>query len=98
MKSAGQDFVVLKATEGDTFVDPQFAASRAAAHAAGLVVGLYHFARAGDAGTEAAFFAGTVGALQAGEFAALDWEVPAADPVGWCTAWLGAVRGRLGVT
>src|SRR5947209_3282825 len=98
MKSAGHDFVVLKVSEGTGFVDPQFAASRAAAHAAGLVVGLYHFARAGDAGTEAAFFAGTVGSLAPGEFAVLDWEVPAADPVGWCTAWLTAVRGQLGVT
>jgi GH25 family lysozyme M1 (1,4-beta-N-acetylmuramidase) len=97
VKAAGLDFVVLTATEGVGFVDRQCTSSRARAHAAGLVVGLYHFARAGDPGAEADFFTGTVGGLVAGEFAVLDWEVAAADPAGWCTAWLAAVRSRLGV-
>lgn len=95
--AAGHQFAVIKATEGVGFVDPQLAANRAGAHAAGLAVGLYHFARAGNPAAEAAYFTGVTGQLQAGEFAVLDWEVPAADPVGWCTAWLAAVRGQLGM-
>jgi hypothetical protein len=60
-------------------------------------VGLYHFARAGDARAEAAAFARAVGSLQPGEFAVLDWEVSAPDPVSWCATWLTAARDALGV-
>jgi lysozyme len=96
VRAAGLGFVVLKATEGTTERDPECAASRGRAHAAGLVVGLYHFARAGDPVEEAAWFAATVGPLAPGEFAVLDWEV-AGDPVAWSVRWLAAVRDRLGV-
>lgn len=97
VRRSGRRFVVIKATEGTGFTDPQFAASRSRAHAAGLVVGLYHVARAGDARAEAASFAQAVGHLRPGEFAALDWEVSAPDPAGWCASWLTAIRDALGV-
>ena len=97
VRSSGRGFVVVKATEGTSFTDPRFAGSRTRAHAAGLIVGLYHFARAGDAGAEAATFTRAAGDLQPGEFAVLDWEVTAPDPVGWCATWLTAVRAALGV-
>jgi lysozyme len=96
VRAAGRQFVVLKATEGTTWRDPECAASRGRAHAAGLVVGLYHFARAGDPVEEAAWFATATGPLAPGEFAVLDWEVDG-EPVGWAARWLGAVRDRLGV-
>lgn len=41
----GIDFVVLKATEGSTFVDSEFAANLAEARAAGLLVAAYHYQR-----------------------------------------------------
>jgi GH25 family lysozyme M1 (1,4-beta-N-acetylmuramidase) len=94
---AGHQFVALKVTESTNYVDPTFSARRAAAHAAGLVVGLYHFARAGNAAGEAAWFLKQLGQVQRGEFLVLDWEVPAADPVGWCRAWLEAVRAATGI-
>lgn len=97
VRRSGRSFVVVKATEGTGWTDPEFAASRSRAHDAGLVVGLYHFARAGDARVEAAAFAGAVGHLLAGEFAVLDWEVSAPDPVDWCAAWLTATGDALGV-
>lgn len=97
VRSAGLEFVVLKATEGVGYQDPRCAASRARAREAGLVVGLYHFARAGDPVAEADFFARSTGGLAPGEFAVLDWEVPAADPVGWCAAWLHTAAQRLAV-
>lgn len=97
VRGSGRRFVVVKATEGTGWTDPRCAPTRSGAHAAGLVVGLYHFARAGDPAAEAAAFAGAVGPLHPGEFAVLDWEVRARDPVGWCTAWLAATRAALGV-
>lgn len=97
VKASGIGFAVVKATEGVGFTDPLFAAYRRQARAAGLIVGIYHFARAGDAAAEAAYFLRVVGALQPGEFLVLDWEVPATDPPGWCKAWLDAVHAATGV-
>lgn len=42
----GIDFVVLKATEGSTFIDPEFTANLDEARAAGLLVAAYHYVRA----------------------------------------------------
>jgi len=49
VKAAGIDYVMIKATEGVNYVDLCFAANTAAAIAAGLPVGVYHFLRAGSA-------------------------------------------------
>lgn len=96
--AAGNSFVVAKATEGVGFVDAQFKANRTKAHAAGLIFGAYHFARAGDPVAEAAYFCGVVGSLQPNEFVVLDWEcVYSGDHVAWCRAWLDAVTAKLGV-
>ena len=94
-KAGGNSFVVIKATESTTFVDPSLATFRAQAHAAGLVVGFYHFARAGNAAAEAAFFVKAVGKLQPGEFLVLDQEVP--NTVAWCKTWLDTVYAATGV-
>ena len=42
---SGQQFAIVKATEGASYVNPYFAKDYAAAGAAGLVRGGYHFAR-----------------------------------------------------
>jgi GH25 family lysozyme M1 (1,4-beta-N-acetylmuramidase) len=76
--AAANQFVIIKATEGVGHVDPNFAANRAGAHAAGLgFVGLYHFAAPGidSASDEARHFLATVGPLQPGEKLFLDIEV-----------------------
>jgi GH25 family lysozyme M1 (1,4-beta-N-acetylmuramidase) len=44
-KAAGLRWLYHKATEGETFTDDQYASRRAAAAAAGLPFGAYHFAR-----------------------------------------------------
>ena len=90
---AGHMFAVVKATEGVGYTSPTFAAQRAGAHAAGLVVGLYHFGRFGPG--EAAYFLSVIGALQPGEFLVLDQEVPSS--IAWCKAWLDAVFAATGV-
>ncbi|WP_277668641.1 glycoside hydrolase family 25 protein [Caproiciproducens galactitolivorans] len=48
VKAAGIQFVMLKATEGVNYIDPCFKANAAAAIAAGLPIGVYHFLRAGS--------------------------------------------------
>ena len=42
----GIEFVFIKATEGATFVDPEFSANVAEARAAGQLVAAYHYVRA----------------------------------------------------
>lgn len=63
---AGDDvaFAYLKATEGTSFTDPRFIASREAARAAGLEVGSYHYFQLCSPGREQAdHFVETVGRL-----------------------------------
>src|SRR4051812_13705826 len=43
--ASGQRFALVKATEGDYYTNPFLTSDLNAAHAAGLVVGAYHFAR-----------------------------------------------------
>ena len=64
----------IKATEGNTFVDPQFVINRKNATDAGLMVIPYHFMRGQDALTQAKNFIKNAN-LQAGAPAMLDWEV-----------------------
>lgn len=45
-KREGINFVFIKATEGNTFVDSEFAANLAEARRAGLLVAAYHYVRA----------------------------------------------------
>lgn len=97
MRAGGLGFVIQKATQGIGYTDPTFAPRRAAARAAGLLDGAYHFANGGDVAAEADHFCDVVGPLTRGELVALDYEIHLADPVTWCLAWLRATRDRLGV-
>ena len=61
VKSDGQSYAFVKATEGSTFVNTKFVPDSTAAAAAGLKVGAYHYARpAGDAKKQAAHFASQI--------------------------------------
>jgi GH25 family lysozyme M1 (1,4-beta-N-acetylmuramidase) len=58
---AGFSFAIVKATEGLTFTDGQFAANVQNALAAGFVVAAYHFMHADqDGGDQAQFFLNTI--------------------------------------
>jgi lysozyme len=62
--AAGYAFAFIKATDGETYVDPLFAQNWAGAKAAGLLRGAYHFFRAeDDPQAQAQFFWQTVGTL-----------------------------------
>lgn len=82
-KTSGVAMVILKATQGSDEVDNTFAERRAAAQAAGLLVGAYHFCDGTDTGQQASHFLGTVGDLT-GLVLALDAE---ANPTSQVTAY-----------
>jgi hypothetical protein len=53
-KREGISYVILKATEGSTWTDPEFADNLAEARAAGLLVAAYHYQRPGSAAAQVA--------------------------------------------
>lgn len=60
-RSEGFDFVILKATEGNSFRDSKFAQNLANARAAGLLVAAYHYVRGNvSAASQAAHIANVV--------------------------------------
>jgi lysozyme len=106
MVAGGVQYVMLKATQGASFIDPCFHDWRARAQSVGLLVGAYHFLSPGIYGaTQYAHFARTVGDLKGMLVPALDIELdgPQRPPVGpaqfaatamaWC-ARLVASTGR----
>ena len=107
MRASGVTFAICKATDGPSGADATFAPKVAQLRAAGIVVGAYHFARAGDPVAQARHFAavaGAAGCLTSGALQpALDMEDAAvrghADS--FTTAFVAAVEnsgraGRLG--
>jgi GH25 family lysozyme M1 (1,4-beta-N-acetylmuramidase) len=103
--AAGKQFAMIKASESTDYVDPLYAANRAAAQAVGLWTGAYHFARpsagTSDAIAEADHFASVVHLGGGDLIPALDIEVtgglsPSALTA-WVTAWLQEASSRFGV-
>ena len=91
------DFVIVKATEGRTYVSPSFEKQYAAAKAAGRLLGIYHFAAVNEPEVEADFFLDTVGDRVGEAVLVLDWERAPLDDVDWCARWLQRVESRTGV-
>jgi GH25 family lysozyme M1 (1,4-beta-N-acetylmuramidase) len=86
VKASGVTAVIIKATEGADYTNPYFVQDRAAARAAGLKVGAYHFARPsrGGAWQEAQHFLAVAG--RGLDFYIDDSEDP--DAAGWdLRAW-----------
>jgi GH25 family lysozyme M1 (1,4-beta-N-acetylmuramidase) len=99
-------FVFLKATDDTDYVDPTFATNRAGAHANGLAVGAYHFARpdpsSGDAVHEARHFAAVADPRPGELLPVLDIEtkhhLDQDELTRWALRWTAEVRERTGVT
>ena len=95
----------MKVTEGQTYVDPAYAANHAGARAAGLPASAYHFARPmstrGDAVVQADWFVNSAALLPGDLVPALDLEqtggLSVSDLQAWVGAWLGEVTAKLGV-
>ncbi|MGZ8565979.1 MAG: glycoside hydrolase family 25 protein, partial [Actinomycetota bacterium] len=103
--ASGQRFAIAKATEGQTYVDPMYAANEAGATANGIVFGAYHFARPDDTTNDAILEADhfvDVAQLGPGHLIpVLDIErtggLSQTEVTAWILAWLGRVTERLGV-
>lgn len=77
------DFVIMKATQGDSYVDPEFKRNQAECRRLGIPCAFYHFADGGDLDGESNHFLKTVGDLRDGEIMFLDWEIEHDDPRLW---------------
>lgn len=106
VKAAGVQYVFLKATEGETYVDAMYASNRAGVKAIGLPCGAYHFFRPKvSVQAQVDNFVKTIGTLQPGDLppvldieAPEDWKGIAIDVrVKMITDWLTAVEKKLGV-
>lgn len=93
------DFLIVKATEDDDYVNPYMVSQAQATLGAGKRLGFYHFARPGDAAAQARYFVSAVGALRSRATLWLDWEANAVDQgPGWAKQFLDTVKSLTGST
>lgn len=92
------EFVIAKATEGTTYVNPDCDRVYRDARASGKKTGVYHFARQGDAIAQAKYFVDHISGYIGHSVLVLDYESSAVDQgVGWAKDWLDAVYNMTGV-
>ena len=91
----GADAVIVKATEGDWFVDGFCDPVIQQAIAADVPWGFYHFAGEGDANSEAAFFLDNCRNYFGQGIPVLDWE--GNQSVEWVNAFVEYVHAQTGV-
>ena len=78
-KAGGIVAVILKATQGTSFVDPTFASRVVEASGAGLLLGAYHFFDTADPTAQAGYFLATVARTGMQMLMALDFEPSATN-------------------
>jgi lysozyme len=90
------DGVIIKATQGTTFVDPDLVNNVQVfrpLESDSFFVGLYHFSDAGNPAAEAQHFLNSVWPLAAGEIVVLDFEDEIyANPGVWSWGWMLTVN------
>jgi lysozyme len=96
------DFVTIKATGGDGYVNPNWRNQLAEARNAGKLAGIYHFARDGftsaTAHSEAQWFIrNCADVLDGTVMVVLDWEGDNVGDVAYAKAWLDEVTAATGV-
>ena len=93
------DFVIVKATEDDDYVNPYTGSQAQATLGAGKRLGFYHFARPGDASEQAGYFVDAVRGYLGKATLWLDWEANAVEQgPGWAKTFLDTVRSLTGST
>lgn len=93
------DFVIVKATEDDDYVNPHMVSQANATLGASKRLGFYHFARPGDAAAQARLFVATVGSFRSKATLWLDWEDNAVPQgPGWAKTFLDTVKQLTGST
>lgn len=92
------DFVICKATEGTSYVNPDCDRVYQDAVKSGKKTGVYHYASGGDALAEAEFFVDNIGDYIGEAILVLDFEADAVNEgVGWAKDFLDAVYNMTGV-
>lgn len=90
------DFVVIKGTEGTNYVNPYCDPHFQQAKQAGILRGVYHYAKAGNATAEANYFCDNCIGYKGDAIPVLDWEEN--QSVAWVNEWVKVVRSRWGVS
>lgn len=96
------DFVVIKATEGINYVNPDYMRAYEQAKTVGKCLGIYHYANGGNIQSEADYFLANVGNRLGEAILILDWEAGNNASFGscdyaWCKSWLDYVYSKTGV-
>lgn len=96
------DFVIAKATQGTSYVNPDCDRAYQQAKKAGKCLGVYHYASGGTAKAEADFFLKNVSGYVGEAVLVLDWEKEQNANYGkndkaWCKEWLDYVYSKTGV-
>lgn len=74
LKEVPADFVIVKATQGTTYVNPDCDRAYQQAKEAGRLLGVYHYFSGGDPAAEAEFFVKNVKGYIGEAILVLDWE------------------------
>lgn len=92
------DFVVVKATEGTTYLNPSCYTHAEQALRLGKKLGFYHYASVGNAEEEADWFLQCIGSYIDQVVLVLDWEGRVTEEgQSWAKSWLDRVYMRTGV-
>ena len=96
------DFVVIKATEGTGYVNPDYERAYWQAKAAGKCLGIYHYASGGNVQAEAEYFLKNAGNRVGEAMLVLDWEGRSNPAFGvndreWVKAWCDYIAAKTGV-
>ena len=97
------DFVIIKFTQGTSYLNPYASTQYSLSKKAGKLLGAYHYAEGRDAKAEASFFVSKLGDRVGECILALDWEgnqnsvFGTGKDVTWCLTWLDEVYRLTGV-
>lgn len=97
------DFVIVKFTQGVSYLNPYADRQYSEAKTAGKLLGAYHYAEGKDAKAEAGHFVRSLGSRVRECVLALDWEgnqngkFGSGQDVSWCKTWLDEVYRLTGV-
>lgn len=97
------DFVIIKVSEGNYYVSPDWRRQYDQAVKGNKKVGLYHYSDGGDVVQEAEFFLKHAGDAINNSLLVLDWEAENNPSFGvndfnWCNHWCSYIRQKTGVS
>ena len=103
------DFVIVKATQGTTYVSPAFKQQIEQAKSCGKLLGVYHYSNGSGADAEAEHFVNVIDPYIGNVILAIDWENNksngrndnpkfVAGDYKYCEQLLAAVRAKTGIT